>query len=667
MNGEQATSGSPRTIHVLTPDVTNKIAAGEVVERPASVVKELVENALDAGATRIQVEVKGGGKELIRVSDNGTGVPADQAALAFERHATSKIREAEDLTTVLSLGFRGEALPSIASISRVEFVTRPATQDEATRIDVADGRISQSVAGAPVGTRVSVYELFYNTPARYKFLKTDATERRYIAEALTNMALAHFGVSFTLVMEGREVLRTPGTGRLKECIGSVYGRSVVEKLVAVEWDSGLTTVSGYVGKPETAKGNRSAESIFVNGRWVQNRTLFTAVEKGYEALLAHRRFPLAVLHLSIDPTLIDVNVHPAKTEIRFKEEREVFKALMLSVRKALTEANLVREVGESGPPPPTIEERPAGPEATPGAQTRLVWNSSAVRPVPRGQDVAPNRPSEHPQWIGEARSEWSQGSTEVAATSAPAPWSTPQQESGRPAPAHEREDHARLALASERAERERIALTQEANAHGFDARELLASAQVLGQTLNTYLIVPVPHGLWLIDQHVAHERILYERVLNDDANQDRGRSRTFSQELLIPQTLSLTPTLSAALEEHVELLGSLGFAVEPFGPREWLMRSVPATLRTPGPTRLVALLEELITLFTEGGPTLKERAAAMVACRGAIKAGDVLQPEAMNHLVRELAHVANPFACPHGRPVILQLHQREIERRFGRT
>lgn len=663
MNARLEAPQPHRPIRVLTPDVTNKIAAGEVVERPASVVKELVENALDAGATRIQVEVKGGGKELIRVSDNGVGVPFDQAHLAFERHATSKIEQAEDLTTVKSLGFRGEALPSIASISRVEFLSRPETQEEATRLEVVDGCITQSVAGAPVGTRVSIFELFYNTPARFKFLKTDATERRYIAEVLTNMALAHFAVSFTLVMEGREVLRTPGTGRLKECIAAVYGRNIVESLIAVEWDSPWANISGYVGKPQSAKGNRSAESLFVNGRWVQNRMLATAVEKGYEALLAHRRFPLAVLHLGVDPTLIDVNVHPAKTEIRFKEERETFKAVMLAVRKALTGANLVSEVGETALPTSaatnSAKDSTAGPATTDNdaivPQTRLAWNAprSSNR---RGTSGA----QEQPQWVGEARSEWA-----PTRDTAPPPPSNEPAVPDEPTVPQDATDHAHLAIATERAEREREALSKEAEVHGLDARELLQTARVCGQVLNTYLMVPVPHGLWLIDQHVAHERILYERVLSEASVSEEGKS--FSQELLIPQTLSLTPALSAAVEEYSDTLESFGFVVESFGPREWLLRAVPASLRAPGPSRLVALLEELVTLFTDGGPTLRERAAAMVACRGAIKAGDVLQPESMNHLVRQLANASNPFACPHGRPVILQFHRREIERRFGRT
>lgn len=657
----EAAKASPERapIRVLSPEVANQIAAGEVIERPASVVKELVENALDAGARRIRIEVRGGGKELIRVSDDGYGIPDAEAPLAFERHATSKIETAADLAAVTTLGFRGEALPSIASVAQVELVTRVAGQAHAVRIRRRGADVETGVAGAPVGTSVTVSDLFYNTPARFKFLKADATERRYIAEMVTNLALARPEVAFHLQMEGKEVLRTPGTGHLSEAIAAVYGREIIPDLVQVAWETPALRVTGYVGKPVIAKGNRSGQCLVVNGRWVQNRTLAAAVEKGYESLLAHRRFPVAILHIEIDPAAVDVNVHPAKTEVRFRDERAVFRTIMLAVRQALTAADLVVDIGagdrESSPAPvraplPGVPEGDRRPDLR--AQEALVWEE----PPPAGTTSQQEQSAIF--WVGEARTTWQPSPPSRPGIAAP--WFA------APAAEEEREEdageHAGLALAEERANEEGRMLLVDAEARGLDPRALLREAVVCGQVLNTYLLLPVPHGLWLIDQHVAHERILYEQALK--AATSAGRPP--SQELLVPATLTLSPALAAAVEERLEYLDRLGFALEPFGPREFLVRAVPATWKDPSPRRLTALLEELASVLSEGGPNLHERAAAALACRGAVKAGEAMAPEAMNRLVRALATVSNPFACPHGRPVIVQLHRREIERRFGR-
>lgn len=660
------------SIRVLSEDVSNKIAAGEVIERPASIVKELVENAIDAGATRISVEVKGGGKELIRVVDDGHGVPADQAHLAFMRHATSKIYEATDLVAISTLGFRGEALPSIASVSRVSFLSRTPEAEDGILLEVEGEEIRSSLCGAPQGTQVTVRDLFYNTPARYKFLKSETAERRAIADFLTAVALAHPQIAFRLSLEGRQVLQTPGSGNLKETIAAVYGRSVLPNLISVEWSTPWGGVFGYVGKPELAKGNRSMETLFVNGRWVQNRMLFAAVEKGYEALLAHRRFPLAVLHIAIDPTLIDVNVHPAKTEIRFRDENEMFRTVMKATRSALVGADLVGHFGEPSNRSTFEPDSHGGREEV--AQPRLTWNTPL--PIEKKPEPSPSL-----EWVGEGRTTYSPSPLPSRSTPPSPPYET------RLMP--ETKDHARtlesvstrssvdveskleelepaahdgMPLSQLEAQRTKGQIEREALAHGFDPRELLATATILGQLAATYILVPVPSGLWLIDQHVAHERVLFEQVL---AGSQKGE--VASQELLAPYTITLPPAMASALVDHLDQLASFGFHVEVFGGNDFLVRAVPVAVGRRPAAVLTQIVEELATVVVQAGPSQRERAAASIACKGAVKAGERLQPEAIQHLVRRLATVENPYACPHGRPIIVQLGLSEIARRFGRS
>lgn len=646
-------------IKVLDTDVANQIAAGEVIERPASVVKELVENAIDAGATSIVIEVRGAGKELIRVKDDGRGIPADQAELAFVRHATSKIRATGDLACVQTLGFRGEALPSIASVAKVELISRSADAEAAVKLEVEGEKVTRSVFGAPIGTQVTVRDLFYNTPARYKFLKTDATERRTIAEFVTHIALAQPSVAVWLKLEGKDLLKTPGSGNLKDTILSVYGKEVYGKLISVEWDSPTARVSGYIGDPSLAKGNRSRESTFVNGRWVQSHRLTTAIEKGYESLLAHRRYPLAVLHLEIDPAEVDVNVHPAKAEIRLKNEREVFATLMRAVRKALTESNLVPDVGElyRGAPAPVSSPGSHSGSSHIGDQARITWEWGKTHvhepKTAYAHETANETPLAVPRFEASFQPavEWQEPSkSQISAPRPPLIQDEPESPS-----------HAGLPLRTEEAKRKKDEWRQDLIKTGHDPRETLLQAKVLGQIANTYIVMPAPSGLWLIDQHVAHERILYEEVLA------RGNSAGIvAQELLTPLSIEMPAEHATAIMECWEELRAMGFVIESFGGRDFLVRAVPAELAGRIEDNLTQIIEELVWVMDEGGPTMQERAAAAVACRAAIKAGEPLQTKEMEQLVRRLASVENPFACPHGRPVVIQMSLTEIERRFGR-
>ncbi|HHT26952.1 MAG TPA: DNA mismatch repair endonuclease MutL [Firmicutes bacterium] len=632
-----------RPIQVLPSDLANKIAAGEVVERPASVVKELVENAIDAGATKIGIEVRDGGKEYIRVTDNGRGVAKDQLLVAFLRHATNKIASVEDLTTVLSLGFRGEALPSIASCSEVEFSSCPEGAEPA-RI-VVRGGIAEPVtaaAGAP-GTDVVVRRLFYNTPARYKFLKQSATEKRYIAEFVTNIALAHPEIAFRLTGDNALMLSTPGTSDLLAAISAIHGAQIAKQMIPVNWESPFAVISGYISPPNENRSTRALETVFVNGRWVQNRLLYSAIERGYDTMLPARRYPIAVLHLKIDPSMIDVNVHPAKAEIRFRNDAETYKNVMLAVKGALSGANLIPTAKPKPEPDPQYQPRAYGFETTTGYATTHAdtarYLSGRSAPALFTAEVPP---------IAEAGS------------SAAAPCSNAPVAAACDLPIDSMDSvgdedllaHMRQPLSVDR---------------GFDnpteaaaVREFLRQAAVLGQVLNTYLVVTVPFGLWLIDQHVAHERVLYEQVLTRPVQSD-------SQMLLVPITIQLTPAEAAAVEGLIDPLAELGLVLEPFGTTTFLVRSIPLQMKNqPMAASLRELLVEITQAWEGAGPTRRERAAAMIACKAAVKAGQRLESSAQQALLRSLAGAQNPFACPHGRPVMIAIDQEELEKRFGR-
>lgn len=599
-----ADSGS---IRVLSTDLANKIAAGEVIERPASVVKELVENAIDAGATRIEVEIRDAGKEYIRVTDNGRGIHREEIPLAFFRHATNKILSFEDLANVMSLGFRGEALPSIASCAEVE-MTSSTGGNAAARMVVTGGLAGavETCAGPP-GTTVVVRRLFFNTPARYKFLKQPATERRHITEYVSNMALAHPDIAFRLLAETGLLLATKGNGDLLGAIAAIYGAQLGRQMIPVQWEGPFVSVSGYISPPGETRPNRSHEALFVNGRWVQNRLLYAAVEKGYDNMLGTRRFPVAVLHLSTDPSLLDVNVHPAKTEIRFRDESETFKSIMLAVRRGLTGADIAPRLN-----------------ATDGSQ----------HSIPRSPTTFVSH--EMPYKVAEAG----------GCASIPLDTNPRSALPSIPASLAERIDGART---QEEMSREAGAL-----------REFLRRTHPLGQVLDTYIVIPSPYGLWLVDQHAAHERVLYEEIL--------ARSEeSVSQMLIAPLPIRLSPSEVTMLEEHKEALAELGFILERFGTGSCLVRGVPVQLsETPDESILHELLVEVTETWSTSGPSHRQEAAMMVACRAAVKAGRRLDLSAQRALLANLSEVDNPFCCPHGRPLIIAIDREELERRFGR-
>ena len=614
-------------IQVLAEDVAAKIAAGEVIERPVSVVKELVENALDAEATDIRVEIREGGQRMIRVADNGAGMPAADVETAFQRHATSKVREAEDLFHIHTLGFRGEALPSIAAVSRVTLVTRTRDETVGTRLRLEGGRlVERASVGAPAGTVLTVENLFFNTPARLKFLKSATAEAGQVHTLLQHLALAYPDVRFALVSDGRTVFQHTG-GDLRDSLTTIYGVEVGRQMLPVAGEAGSeddldsldlgetgrVTVQGYVSPPAVSRANRAHMTFIVNGRWVQDRSLQVAVTEAYHTLLMVGRFPISVLHIGLPPEEVDVNVHPAKAEIRFRDGRAVFSLVQHAVRDALLSQAPIPQFGGA----PSWDDSPSAErgqwfDPTASATGPLTW------PTP---DQAEDRAG----WTGER-------SFEVAPGAADAPSATPPPV--EPA----------------------LPLTVAGGGK-------LPMLRVLGQVGQAYIIAEGPDGLYLIDQHAAHERVLYEEFL-----QAHGRAEVGRQALLAPLPLDLTPGEAALLGEQAERLDALGFSLEPFGPQTVLVRAVPTILRQADPRQAI---RDILAHVGEGrrNPVETDIEAALLraVCKtAAIKAGQTLSMAEMQALIRQLEASSSPRTCPHGRPTMIHLSPTFLAREFGR-
>ncbi len=575
-------------IHVLPPDVASQIAAGEVVERPASVVKELVENSIDAGARDIHVETQAGGKQLIRVRDDGCGIPAAEVELAFHRHSTSKLTSADDLTRITTLGFRGEALASIGAVSRVTLDTRAADEEVGARLRFEGGRVIERGGSvrAP-GTTVTVEDLFFNVPARRKFLRSDRTERRHIDAWLTRYALAYPDLRLTVSHDGRVTFRSPGSGALRDVLIAVYGLEVGAAALEIIADrpSADITVTGFVSPPSIHRAGRGFITLFVNGRWIQDASLTYAIVQAYQTLLPAGRYPLAVVMVHLPPADVDVNVHPTKAEVRFRDGDAVFRAVQRAVRYTLL---------ERAPVPPASVQPAAGIESA--RRDRLAHLAPAARQLGLAQPAPVGRGADIPLESGA--------------------------EAGR-----------------------------------------LPPLRVIGQVRATYIVAEGPEGLYLIDQHAAHERVLFEKLLAE-----RKRAAVPSQALLEPRPVELSPEAASLLMAHRETLASLGFRVEPFGGRTFLVRAVPALVADEEPQQV---LEDLATALELGDEPLGEQIAESVArwvCkRAAIKAGQVLTVEEMEGLIRSLEQCASPRTCPHGRPTMIHLSVSRLAHEFGRT
>jgi DNA mismatch repair protein MutL len=553
-------------IKVLAAEVVSKIAAGEVIERPASVVKELIENSLDAGATQIAVEAQGGGVELIKVSDNGTGIPALEVELAFHRYATSKINSLDDLEKISSLGFRGEALPSIATVAEVEILTQTSSAPIGSYMYLRKGEVVRRESRArPPGTTITVRRLFRYFPARLKFLKSVNTENSHIAHLVSQYALAFPEVKFNLVLDKRLSLRTTSNGDLREVVSEIYGSELAQRMLKAEQKDGLAKVSGLTSPPSLARSNRNYLSFFVNRRWVHSPLLSRATEEAYRGLLMDGQHPIAVINISLPSQELDVNIHPAKAQIKFCHEQAVFSGVQKAIEEAL-------------------------------ARTPIASSKAVPFSVSSGQ------------------------------------WQSP-----------------RMIMDNEPA---------------FVVAQLptleLPVLRVLGQLANTYIIAEGPDGLYLIDQHAAHERILYDRILAQWSQKE-----VEVQGLLQPITIEFSPREEETLRASKEFLAEFGFAIEPFGNRSYLIRAIPVLVARANIIEIISVLLDSLTSKESLNPW-EEKIAQSLACHGAIRAGQQLSNEEMRELIKQLEQTKQPRTCPHGRPTMIHLNSHQLEKEFGR-
>ena len=637
------------TIHILPPEVANKIAAGEVVERPASVIRELLDNAMDAGASRIVIEIENGGLTLMRVTDNGCGMSPEDAALCTHRHATSKIQVAEDLENIVTKGFRGEALASIAAVSKLNLITRRAEDEQATLIRINGG--TQEIIGpaaAPPGTTVIVSDLFFNTPARKKFLKKPTTEMGHVCSTVTWLALAHEQVHFTLAHNRRTVMELAGVADRAERIMSLYGRDIIRELLPLSLDTPHVSISGFISRPTTTRNGTQHIFTLVNERYVRNKTIHRALMDGYRNILPAGRYPVVFLYIEVDPRTIDINVHPTKQEVKFAHEDAIFSAVYGAVRQAWE---------QRAEPPPSPVEFPT-PPSTPHPHRDALQTPK--------KDVAPETPTGHVRSHRPPSPPRSRHDTLHVAKKLLAPDRHP----AGPVPSDSPAPHADMA--------EPIPMRPSASppsraapmgAEPVEIRPDLLSASsvdqapqliVRGQLARGYILAEGENGLFIIDQHAAHERILFERLL---AQSKRGSLP--SQKLLFPATIDLSPAEMETLSACHQDLERLGFELEEFGPATYAIRAIPADLDTDAAEDLVR--DIIGEIQNEGSADERvERALHTVACRAAVKLGDVLDNQAMQNIIDSLRTVSRRDFCPHGRPSVLLLSDETLRRVFRR-
>ncbi|MBE2268842.1 MAG: DNA mismatch repair endonuclease MutL [Anaerolinea sp.] len=580
-------------IHVLSQEVVAQIAAGEVVERPTSVVKELLENSIDAGARHVRVSINGDGRKRIQISDDGCGIEAAEIELAFLRHATSKLESASDLYEIRTLGFRGEALASIASVSQVKITSRHENETTGTALTIEGGEIAQRKAvGAPSGTVITVENLFFNTPARLKFLKGEMTEKRQIASVITRYAMAYPHVAFLLEQDGREVFRTNGNGSLADVIVNALGLDHLKNMVEVDDDYNDIRVYGFASSPSLNRADRSRITLFVNGRYIQDTGLTHAVVQAYHTLLMTGRYPIAILMLTLNPQDVDVNVHPTKAEIRFRDHDAAFSAVQRAVRRAI--------IGGS--------QSPALRGGTPHFH-----QPSQQMDMPLSLD-SPGQYARQRQGL------------ESFDAQADDPTAIPE---GLGAPAQPR---------------------------------TLPMLRVVGQIAASYIVAEAPAGMYLIDQHAAHERILYEQFMAEYT-----RQKTVTQMALTPESVQVAPPEARLIEEKLPVLHELGFELEPFGPNIFIVRAVPAILSDIEPAELIrGIVDDLEQGNKPGMPSIEDKIVMRVCKQAAVKAGQVLSYEQMQGIIRQLERCQSPLTCPHGRPTMIHMSTDRLAREFGR-
>ena len=659
-------------IQVLDQITIDKIAAGEVIERPASIVKELVENSIDAKAASVTVEIQDGGISLIRVTDNGSGIEREDIRNAFLRHSTSKIRKVEDLAHIASLGFRGEALSSISAVTRTELITKTKEDTFGTRY-VIEGGVEQSLedAGAPDGTTFLVRQLFYNVPARRKFLKTPMTEAGHVQDLLMRLALSHPEVAFTFINNGQTKMRTSGNGKLKDVIYSIYGREAAANLIELDYSMDGLVMKGYLGKPVITRGNRNFENYFVNGRYVKNAMLSKAIEDAYKDFLMQHKFPFVVIHFQVDGEKIDVNVHPTKMEMRFQRQQDVYNIVYEGVHRTLLEPELIPQVEA---PAPKVISQPKSESPfllKPKTAPRPMEKKPEEKEEPHDEayfmkkmkervlsyhqrnssaEVAKKEQIFRPQAQAERIKDALARAKEVEKQ--PQKQAEEQPELIRETPVYETKP-----VTEEKAEQ--LNLFEE----HLLKREKKAEYKLIGQVFETYWLVEFENSLYIIDQHAAHERVLYERTLKEMKN------REFTAQYLSPPIiLSLSMQEAQVLNENMDRFTRIGFEIEPFGGEEYAVRAIPDNLF--GIAKKELLLEMLDDLAdgisTSMTPELIDEKVASMSCKAAVKGNNRLSAQEVDALIGELLLLENPYHCPHGRPTIIAMTQRELEKKFKR-
>lgn len=699
-------------IQVLDQVTIDKIAAGEVIERPASIVKELVENAIDAGADSVTVEIRDGGIDFIRVTDNGCGIPHDEVRSAFLRHSTSKIRSVEDLMYISSLGFRGEALSSIAAVTRTELITKTGDCEFGTRYVIEGGKeVSLEETGAPDGTTFLVHQLFYNVPARRKFLKTPMTEAGHVQDLLMHLALSHPEVAFLFKNNNQEKLRTSGNGKLKDVIYNIYGRDIAANLLDIDYEKSGLRITGYLGKPVITRGNRNFENFFVNGRYVKSPMISKSLEDAYKDFTMQHKFPFAVLHFHVDGETIDVNVHPTKMELRFQRQQDVYNTVFEGVHRRLLEPELIQraEVPEPVQPegPGSAAQGRTGQKESPfllrprntaadAFVSADVKPGAAPHPAPEAvQPPAQDEVHDEDYFIRKMRERVTayherMSSAEVADRSGiyrPETQANRIRETVRygaekvrtpgdvQAPEKEEKVHQEACPAElkpeetpvpkEEAPSEAPQKPQQLDLfeENFLKRDVRAEYRLIGQVFDTYWLVQFQDSLYIIDQHAAHERVLYERTLKG------MKTREFTSQYLSPPIiLTLSMQEARLLEEHMDRFTRIGFEIEPFGPEEYAVRAVPDNLFGIAKKELLMeMIDDLSDgLNTSMTPDLIDEKVASMSCKAAVKGNNRLSAQEVDALIGELLTLDNPYHCPHGRPTIIAMTKKELEKKFKR-
>ncbi len=684
-------------ITLLSQETIDKIAAGEVVERPSSVVKELVENAIDAKATAVTVEIKEGGISFIRITDNGCGIERAQVPLAFLRHSTSKIKSVEDLMSITSLGFRGEALSSIAAVSQVELITKTYGELTGTRYVIEGSKEKENEEiGAPEGTTFIVRNLFYNTPARRKFLKTAQTEGNYINDLMERLALSHPGVSFKFINNGQTKMHTSGNSREKDMIYHIYGRDITSGLLEIDHKNEYFHVKGFIGKPLISRGNRNFENYFINGRYIKSALLSKSIEEAYKGFLMQHQYPFCVLYFSMDTDLLDVNVHPTKMELRFSNNEAIYKTLFEIIRGALTHKDFIPEVpvqeektqkreNIKAPLPEPFERRGVETVRSGGRfqpqDVHMQWQAEMPHKGTvlqnanmQGQaemspkETVPQKESAPPENLSVFNSLLPKKETAVTEQSADRVSESNTYTVSKPVPPPIQVDKTTASLTEETAaalpeskvtyEQQELAAVSE----GFLTKDAKKKHKIIGQLFDTYWMVEYEDKLFIIDQHAAHEKVLYEKTMK------KVREKTFSSQTLSPPIiLTLSIEEIEILEKYREQIDAFGYEIEPFGGKEYAVTAIPADFTgIDTKTMFLEMLDDFANINGNDSPNAIMEKVASMSCKAAIKGNQhISRPEA-ERLIDELLELENPYNCPHGRPTIISMTKYEIEKKFKR-